>query len=78
MCVGSRQRRENKYPDGTDHQIEFRTPHENVDDQANEGHMPPAHGEPQGITVGSDGNLWFADYYANTVGNVTSGVSLHK
>jgi virginiamycin B lyase len=35
--------------------------------------LPNSNSDPLGITLGSDGNVWFAEYHGNRIGKITPG-----
>jgi virginiamycin B lyase len=37
--------------------------------------IPPAESDPEGITAGPDGNLWFTLSFGNSIGRITTGGS---
>jgi len=40
--------------------------------------VPTAASNPEGITAGSDGNLWFTEYNASKIGRITPGGSISE
>jgi virginiamycin B lyase len=40
--------------------------------------VPTASSQPQGITVGGDGNIWFTEESANKIGSITTGGVFHE